>query len=473
MLRSQTSSAAKNSTAAKDKTPIFVRLEKTGLPTSYLFGTHHQATFKNCSFQPEASEGFQRATHVLSEVAEAAIESNITYEKLLKLQNTLSTIDYTSLLRPIEGENLNVARIKTELYKKLVTFFKQYPWKILPASSKQKQENYIQGDDLIGMPVGTLLESIEFLLNRQLKHRWYSKLSLWFSPTYFFYSLLFHYSKYAYQKMLAKPKRNENNDVAQSDPHYETAMDARLTLLAMQQHKQLLPLESTENQQAILDQLFQNTETKRLMALASDDEREKEILQNHLIRLSSVLNDLNTHPKPCLISIRWALTNGYFYKTSTRSGLDKRTDEYNAQSMEEDDDDPLQFGVRNKKWLPTLLTTLQQHSSFIFVGVGHLGYVGNKEEGLIALLRKEGFTVTPIECPQFQAPSLQSKLADALSAGAAKEEKRALPSSAPALTPAFNANSNEDSSSSKHSPSPAPEHVAAQKQPIATRPCHS
>ena len=47
---------------------------------------------------------------------------------------------------------------------------------------------------------------------------------------------------------------------------------------------------------------------------------------------------------------------------------------------------------RNQKWLPTLIETLNQEPAFIAVGAAHLA----GEDGLIKLLRQEGFTVMPV-----------------------------------------------------------------------------
>lgn len=48
--------------------------------------------------------------------------------------------------------------------------------------------------------------------------------------------------------------------------------------------------------------------------------------------------------------------------------------------------------VRNNNWLPTMIEALKQRPTLFAVGAGHL--VG--ENGLIALLRKNGYTVTPV-----------------------------------------------------------------------------
>lgn len=47
---------------------------------------------------------------------------------------------------------------------------------------------------------------------------------------------------------------------------------------------------------------------------------------------------------------------------------------------------------RNKRWMPQILDLILQKPSFIAVGAAHLA----GENGLVELLRKEGFTVTPV-----------------------------------------------------------------------------
>ncbi len=61
------------------------------------------------------------------------------------------------------------------------------------------------------------------------------------------------------------------------------------------------------------------------------------------------------------------------------------------------EDDLLQYQnelvvQRNKNWVAKITQLMQATSCFIAVGAGHLG--GN--EGLIALFRKQGYTVVPI-----------------------------------------------------------------------------
>ena len=48
---------------------------------------------------------------------------------------------------------------------------------------------------------------------------------------------------------------------------------------------------------------------------------------------------------------------------------------------------------RNKKWIERIVDRMDQRSVFFAVGVGHLW----GEKGLIALLRREGYTIEPIK----------------------------------------------------------------------------
>jgi uncharacterized protein len=63
----------------------------------------------------------------------------------------------------------------------------------------------------------------------------------------------------------------------------------------------------------------------------------------------------------------------------------------NEFGMEENQD--ILLDKRNKNWVKQLKEIMKKESIFIAVGAGHL--VG--EMGLIELLRKEGYTVRPIE----------------------------------------------------------------------------
>jgi uncharacterized protein YbaP (TraB family) len=48
---------------------------------------------------------------------------------------------------------------------------------------------------------------------------------------------------------------------------------------------------------------------------------------------------------------------------------------------------------RNENWVPKIKTFIADKKTFIAVGAGHLG----GPNGVIRLLQKEGYTLTPIE----------------------------------------------------------------------------
>ena len=48
---------------------------------------------------------------------------------------------------------------------------------------------------------------------------------------------------------------------------------------------------------------------------------------------------------------------------------------------------------RNKKWIPIMIKTMKDKSTFFGVGAGHLA----GEEGVIKLLRKQGFKVEAVK----------------------------------------------------------------------------
>ena len=48
---------------------------------------------------------------------------------------------------------------------------------------------------------------------------------------------------------------------------------------------------------------------------------------------------------------------------------------------------------RNHTWIPKIIEMLHENKCFIAVGAGHLG----GKDGIIRLLQKEGYTLTPVE----------------------------------------------------------------------------
>lgn len=73
--------------------------------------------------------------------------------------------------------------------------------------------------------------------------------------------------------------------------------------------------------------------------------------------------------------------------------LDKIETFFNNTTFGIEDNEDILLYNRNKNWVKQLHTIIKNKSVFVAVGAGHL--VG--EQGLIALLRKEGYTIRPLK----------------------------------------------------------------------------
>ncbi len=63
-----------------------------------------------------------------------------------------------------------------------------------------------------------------------------------------------------------------------------------------------------------------------------------------------------------------------------------------VQAAESSDFEDKLLTMRNKNWIPKMADMMKEQTTFFAVGAGHLG----GEEGVIALLRKEGYIVVPV-----------------------------------------------------------------------------
>ncbi len=82
-----------------------------------------------------------------------------------------------------------------------------------------------------------------------------------------------------------------------------------------------------------------------------------------------------------------------------------------SQEMSKDDKNGVTYMLdnRNKNWIPKIENISKEKSAFYAVGAGHLG----GKNGVIALLRKQGYTIKPITNPQIkveQKANIQANL---------------------------------------------------------------
>ena len=78
------------------------------------------------------------------------------------------------------------------------------------------------------------------------------------------------------------------------------------------------------------------------------------------------------------------------YKSKDIEGMLKMMDD-SDNKITSDNQDVL-LNNRNKNWIPVMIKTMKAKPTFFGVGAGHLA----GEEGVIKLLRKEGFTVEAV-----------------------------------------------------------------------------
>ena len=74
------------------------------------------------------------------------------------------------------------------------------------------------------------------------------------------------------------------------------------------------------------------------------------------------------------------------------NNVDKLYDFIRANSNGDDRFETEMLAKRNKRWIPIIEKAIHEKPSFFAVGAGHLG--GN--EGVLELLRKQGYTLTPV-----------------------------------------------------------------------------
>jgi len=130
---------------------------------------------------------------------------------------------------------------------------------------------------------------------------------------------------------------------------------------ATEQHKEILGLESAKEQLAVMNDMNKDSTASQVIQLLNHPEAPKEQYQT---LLSAFLKqDLDSLYQLIL--------------TAPDMSADLNT---------------LLF-QRNKKWIPEIEQMIQQQSTFIAVGSGHLA--GPK--GVIALLKHEGYTVEPLK----------------------------------------------------------------------------
>jgi uncharacterized protein YbaP (TraB family) len=147
------------------------------------------------------------------------------------------------------------------------------------------------------------------------------------------------------------------NSLCDSPQSYEN----NIMTEAKKQNKEIVGLETVSEQLDLFDNLPIDTVIKDIMAV-----------------VNGKATDENEYQK--LVTV---------YKKQDLPALYK----YIKESGELDKDLGGFLDARNEKWVPKMITLMDSHAMFFAVGAGHL----YGENGLIALLRRAGYTVTALK----------------------------------------------------------------------------
>ena len=131
--------------------------------------------------------------------------------------------------------------------------------------------------------------------------------------------------------------------------------------MATEQKKELLGLEKVEDQLAVFDAIPDSLEIRSIMNMVTDFDAQKKEFN----RMSTI------------------------YKSQDLEALYQLI----AESPEMMGSQELLLDHRNRNWIPVMDSAMKKTSTFFAVGAGHLG--GN--QGVLELLRKQGYSVKPIE----------------------------------------------------------------------------
>ena len=131
--------------------------------------------------------------------------------------------------------------------------------------------------------------------------------------------------------------------------------------MATEQKKELLGLEKVEDQLAVFDAIPDSLEIRSIMNMVNDFDAQKKEFN----RMSTI------------------------YKSQDLEALYQLI----AESPEMMSSQELLLDRRNRNWIPVMDSAMKKTSTFFAVGAGHLG--GN--QGVLELLRKQGYSVKPIQ----------------------------------------------------------------------------
>ncbi len=142
------------------------------------------------------------------------------------------------------------------------------------------------------------------------------------------------------------------------------SFEGALMQVAQEQKEEILGLETVEEQMKLFDEIPYEDQVKDLMASIEDDLKKDKIKFQEMMK---------------------------HYNNGNLSGIQEMTDSDESIIMEKHKD--IMLTNRNKNWISKIEAFSKEQPTFFGVGAAHL--IG--EDGVIQMLRKEGYTVTAVK----------------------------------------------------------------------------
>ncbi|MGB1217513.1 MAG: TraB/GumN family protein [Saprospiraceae bacterium] len=143
--------------------------------------------------------------------------------------------------------------------------------------------------------------------------------------------------------------------------------EMELTKIAKAEGKPIDGLETLEFQMGLFDKIDLEDQAKMLVEAIRSEGEDEEGAEDTITKMVELYKMQDVHALYSMINAQ-----------SEGSGVSEFEDQFLTE--------------RNKNWIPLMAKTMSENTAFFAVGAGHLG----GKQGVLELLRKEGYTVTPV-----------------------------------------------------------------------------
>ncbi|MCW1148917.1 TraB/GumN family protein [Flavobacterium lacisediminis] len=142
------------------------------------------------------------------------------------------------------------------------------------------------------------------------------------------------------------------------------SVESELMKITKEQNEEIFGLEKAEDQMKVFDEISYQDQADELLKTVKDD------LENDKKEINEMM---------------------LIYQNKDIEGMLKMMSDSDNKITSENQD--ILLNNRNKNWIPIMIKTMKDKSTFFGVGAGHLA----GEEGVIKLLRKKGYKVEAIQ----------------------------------------------------------------------------